>query len=134
MTLPEMLSEAEKICFDDAWSLNSVSSLLKSENSICAVLTDDNGLVGYAVGAISADEAELYRIAVMPECRRNGVGQRLMSDFIGKCRGRATKLFLEVRSHNSVAVALYTKNGFEKIAIRRNYYGDDDAVIFSLDL
>lgn len=39
-------------------------------------------------------------------------------------------LLLEVRSRNAGAIALYEKSGYEKIALRRNYYPDDDAVIY----
>ena len=38
--------------------------------------------------------------------------------------------FLEVRSRNAGAIALYEKSGYEKIALRRNYYPDDDAAIY----
>jgi len=51
-------------------------------------------------------------------------------------RKQATAAFLEVRSENSPAQALYEKCGFKAIATRPNYYTDppEDAVVMSLDL
>ena len=50
-----------------------------------------------------------------------------------KSRGAAC-CFLEVRSRNSAAIALYEKAGYEYISTRRNYYPDDDAAIYRIAL
>ena len=41
----------------------------------------------------------------------------------------AAVCFLEVRSRNVSAIALYEKCGYERISVRKKYYPDDDAVI-----
>ena len=40
------------------------------------------------------------------------------------------KIFLEVREKNAPAISLYIKNGFVKISERKNYYGDENAVVY----
>ena len=71
------------------------------------------------------------QMATLPEFRRQGIAERLLSELHTKAQERgAVCCFLEVRSRNAGAIALYEKSGYEKIALRRNYYPDDDAVIY----
>jgi len=46
-----------------------------------------------------------------------------------------TKSFLEVRSGNLAARALYRKFGYEEVGIRKKYYSDngEDAILMNLD-
>jgi len=50
----------------------------------------------------------------------------------------AKNVFLEVRPSNRAAQELYSRYGFRKIAVRRDYYparsGREDALVFSLAL
>lgn len=126
----EIIYELEKACFDDCWSYESVESQLKKDSSVSVI---EENCKGYALGDIILDEAELYRIAVSENSRGTGLGTAIISEFIEKCRERgAVKIFLEVRSKNVPARKLYEKTGFEQISVRKNYYGDDDAVIYCL--
>ena len=43
-------------------------------------------------------------------------------------------IFLEVNSINYKAISLYEKYGFKSYLIRKNYYGENDAVLMKLDL
>ena len=84
-------------------------------------------------GSWTADTllSELFQIATLPEFRRQGIAERLLTELHSKMQERgAVCCFLEVRSRNAGAIALYEKSGYEKIALRRNYYPDDDAVIY----
>lgn len=101
------------------------------------VITDgaydtDNRAAGYYIAALSFDEAELYRIAVMPEYRGKGFGRALMKDFLNNCPKVVSKVFLEVRESNKAAIGLYESFGFKEISRRRNYYGNEDAVVYLL--
>ena len=135
MTDAEKIHLMEKQCFSDPWSEKSLEAQLSGGNSIWLV-SEENGVpTGYVIGTEVCGEAELYRIAVLSEYRRKGIADSLMEAFIGKCRERqAEKVFLEVRSLNVPAIALYEKYGFERISVRKGYYGDDDAVIFAKKL
>lgn len=132
MTEAEKIHALETVCFSEPWSLTAVENQLKSESAVW-LITEENGVpCGYALGSIICGEAELYRIAVCADFRRRGLGDRLLSDFIEKCRSmEGEKIFLEVRSRNTPAISLYRKAGFEEISVRKGYYGDDDAVIFA---
>ena len=135
MEIYERIYELEKACFEDPWTEESVKNQLLNENCACTVSEDNGEITGYAFGTVIIDEGELYRIAVSPEKRGQGYGERLLLDFIGKCREKgAIKLFLEVRSKNVPARRLYEKTGFKEISVRKGYYGDDDAIIFFLEI
>ena len=135
MEIYEKIYELEKACFDEPWTKESIINQLNSGNSACVLFEENGATVGYAFGTVIIDEGELYRIAVSPEKRGQGYGERLLLDFIGKCREKgAIKLFLEVRSKNVPARRLYEKTGFKEISVRKGYYGDDDAVIFFLEI
>lgn len=131
MTNAEKIHYLEAECFSDPWSVSSLETQLSSGQSVWLVQEEEGKPVGYALGTEICGEAELYRIAVLSSHRRRGLGEKLLSEFLEQCRSRkAEKVFLEVRSRNSPAIALYEKAGFERISIRKGYYGDDDAVIF----
>ena len=94
-------------------------------------------IVGYIVARETAGELHINNVAVRDQYRRRGYGALLLGRVLDEARKRgATAAFLEVRSGNSTAQALYQKCGFKAIATRPNYYTDprEDAVVMSLDL
>ena len=106
-------------------------------NRALFVAVDSERILGFAVAAVVAGQAELESIAVDPERRRLGVGGAL-SDAImlwGREAG-AREMLLEVRSANAEARALYDRLGFRETGLRRGYYSDppDDAVLMSVSL
>ncbi|MDW8245668.1 MAG: ribosomal protein S18-alanine N-acetyltransferase [Sandaracinaceae bacterium] len=97
------------------------------------VVEEKNLFLGYAIGSIVLDEAELSWIGVLPQFRRQGLGKKLLQAFIqGVRKEGARQVFLEVRADNGPAIALYDSFGFERIALRRGYYGDADAIVMRL--
>jgi len=94
-------------------------------------------IAGYIVARETAGELHVNNIAVRDQYRRCGYASLLLGRVLEEARKkRATTAFLEVRSGNSAAQALYEKCGFKAIATRANYYTDpaEDAVVMSLDL
>lgn len=94
-------------------------------------------IIGYIVARETAGELHINNVAVRDQYRRRGYGALLLGRVLEEARKRhATAAFLEVRSGNSAAQALYKRCGFKAIATRPNYYTDprEDAVVMSLDL
>ena len=94
-------------------------------------------IAGYIVARETAGELHINNFAVRTEFRRRGIGATLLNQVLDEARKReANAAFLEVRSSNHVAQALYEKCGFRAIARRANYYSEprEDAVVMSLDL
>ncbi|WP_298325682.1 ribosomal protein S18-alanine N-acetyltransferase [Haloactinopolyspora sp.] len=94
----------------------------------------DGHVVGYAgltSPSMAGEPADLQTIGVEPGHQRQGIGTRLMRAVIAEARRRdAGDLMLEVRADNDAARAFYARHGFERLAIRRNYYrGNRDAIV-----
>ncbi|PZR00465.1 MAG: ribosomal-protein-alanine N-acetyltransferase [Cereibacter sphaeroides] len=83
--------------------------------------------MGFALGRVVAREAELLTIAVAPTARRQGVGGRLLAQFLSHAADRdAEDIFLEVSADNLAARALYHAAGFAQAGLRRGYYQRPD--------
>lgn len=123
---------AEEICFSDAWQQRDILGYLSTEGGMVFVALREGKVIAYLLGRLIAPEAEIYRIAVLPEERQHGVGYRLLDYAMKTERGRGLEtVFLEVRSRNTAAINLYTAYGFKRVGVRKGYYKnpDDDAVI-----
>lgn len=134
----EMVFKIEEACFRSAWSRESLSRTLDNPRITCLLaLTDTGDAAGYALSLRVDDEAELLKIAVLPEHREKGIAERLLKDMAQELRAcGALSLHLEVRESNRAARALYSKAGFRHVGIRRHYYTApaEDAIVMSLSL
>ena len=131
------IARMEAEIFSDPWSEEAIRSLLVSEFSYSFVALRDGEPVGYFLGSCIVPEGEVFRIAVAPDLRRRGIGYRLLSEVIRHSREDGLEfLFLEVRSQNEGARALYRTLGFTEDGTRRAYYKNptDDAILMHLDL
>jgi ribosomal-protein-alanine N-acetyltransferase len=89
------------------------------------------------VARFSAGELHINNVAVRREFRGCGIGKALLTRILAEgARLEATVAFLELRTGNSIARALYEKAGFIPVGKRRNYYSDplEDAVTMSAQL
>lgn len=123
------IAALERECFSDPWS---EESLCDTFGILTLIATDGSSLLGYIVTRCLAGEAELFRICVKSEARRQGIGRLLLERGLeAAAADGAEKMFLEVRSHNSPARALYAGVGFKEAGLRKNYYSEpeDDAII-----
>lgn len=126
------IAEMEMEIFADPWNKKDVFSYICSETGMCFTALDGGEVIGYIIGRKIPPEGEIYRIAVREDRRQKGVGYRLLSYALKTERGSGVEsVFLEVRSKNSPAIALYSAYGFKEMGIRRNYYQNptDDALV-----
>jgi [ribosomal protein S18]-alanine N-acetyltransferase len=83
-------------------------------------------LVGYAGLAFIASaphaEAEIHTIGVDPAHQHRGIGRALLRGLLGVADAAAATVFLEVRTDNAAAHALYEAEGFAVVGIRKRYY------------
>ena len=125
----DIIARLERECFSDCWSESSVKGTLERGDAIYGIEYEESVPVGYFIGAENLGEAELYRIAVIPEKRGKGFGKRLMERFFESCPKDTKRFFLEVRAGNTAALGLYERFGFKRIYVRKGYYGDEDGVV-----
>ena len=101
------------------------------------VAADDDGqLVGYAGIVAVQGEADVQTVAVHPDRQGRGLGRILLDDLLAEARRRGcSQVLLEVREDNAAAQALYLATGFERISVRRGYYGPGlDGLVMRLRL
>lgn len=129
------VAQLEREIFPDAWSEREVESTVSQKHAFCAVAKEKDKIVGYFLCYFVLDEWEIARIAVSPDVRRKGVGQKLFDYMLSVCREKEmTRLLLDVRESNLPAISFYKKNGFEIDGIRKNFYGGtspENAILMS---
>lgn len=118
---PADLAALHALCFTTPrpWSEAEFSGFLSSP--FVFLLTDHGG---FLLGRVIADEAELLTLAVDPACRNQGIGGRLVGEFLAASKQRgASAAFLEVAEDNAAARRLYLGAGFAESGRRKGYYG-----------
>ena len=104
------------------WSRSSYEELNRRGQSAWVVEADD-GVCGFLVARIVAEQAEILNLAVHPSRRRAGLANALMNEASVEFQGRGVEsVFLEVRESNLGAVRFYEKCGFVRMGERKNYY------------
>ena len=89
--------------------------------------TDESGKVlSFCSVKPTEFEWEIYDVETIPEARNQGLAKKVLAEVIDYAeKNGAEKIFLEVRESNEIAINLYKKLGFEKYAVRKNYYNDN---------
>lgn len=126
------IAEMEAAAFGDPFGQKDIFSYICQDTGMCFTALQDGEPVAYLIGRKIPPEAEIYRIAVSEDKRQRGIGYRLLSFALKTERGCGVEsVFLEVRSKNTPAIALYHSFGFRQLGVRKNYYQNpaDDAII-----
>lgn len=151
--IAELLARQEAVCFSRPWNYLQIFGSISGQGSAVILLPDQGSalnsletsilegcdIIGYAILNLFPGEptCELLRIAIQPRMRNSGAGVRLLEaclkhvrqywqEYYATTRGR---IILEVAANNAAALKLYKKFGFVLIHTRREYYGDQDALI-----
>lgn len=116
--------EAKLFPGDDPWPARAFLNELAAGHTRYIAAREDGRLVGYAgiarLGRVHPYEYEIHTIGVDPDCQGRGIGRRLLDDLLEFASGGA--VFLEVRTDNEPAIALYESAGFVNIGLRKRYY------------
>ncbi len=135
--------EIEQRAYEFPWSAVNFEDCLRSGYYCCVYQQKGIHLnvlpIGYAVMSLAAGEAQILNICIDPEKQGQGLGRRLLQHLIAEAgRREADTIFLEVRTSNLAAFALYDSAGFNEIGQRRGYYpaqgGREDALVLALSL
>jgi [ribosomal protein S18]-alanine N-acetyltransferase len=131
--LPAVM-EIDRQSLPRSWSEAVWREELESPLSLYLVL-EEGGVVSGHIGVKRvADEAHVMTLAVLPERRRRGFAQRLVEAALAAPTSTGVRrVYLEVRPSNLAARALYASLGFVQTGARPGYYGDEDALLLTLD-
>jgi ribosomal-protein-alanine N-acetyltransferase len=119
-------AELEALLFDgdDPWPEVAFHRELASAHNHYVGARTAEELVGYAgvsrLGRKPPFEYEVHTIGVDPAYQGQGIGRRLLDELLGFADGGV--VYLEVRTDNEAAIALYRSVGFEQIGVRKRYY------------
>ena len=121
-------AELERILFpgDDPWSERAFREELRAGYHYVAARVDDT-LVGYAGLGIAGDEAEVHTLGVDPAHQGSGIGRVLLRALLEVADAARAAVFLDVRTDNEPAHALYASEGFAVVGLRRRYYAPSGA-------
>ncbi len=139
----DVLANIEAASFSVPWTRRMLEVELMA-NPYSYVLTarmssaqmEQDHVSGYICFWIVFDELRVMNLAVEPSARRQGIGLQLVTCALHDAIGQgATRALLEVRSSNTIALALYGKLGFQEYGVRKAYYTnpDEDAILMCLD-
>lgn len=113
----------EAICFSDPWSEKSVASELNNPLSLWLVAVEGDTVAGYIGSQTVLGETDMMNVAVHPDYRRQGIGEKLIQSLVEALKEKEShSLTLEVRASNVPAQKLYEKLGFAQVGLRKNYY------------
>jgi len=141
MTLADLdaVMEIEQRVYTHPWSRASFADVLESGYAVHLLKAGDT-LLGYFVVMQGVEEAHLLNIALDPEYQRQGWAPLMLEAVEIWARARsAVWLWLEVRSGNTRAQAVYRTRGYEPVGRRNGYYAAgrcqrEDAVVMRLAL
>lgn len=128
--------ELEALLFpgDDPWPARAFVEQLGAPQNHYVAARLDGRLVGYAgaarLGVRPPFEYEVHTIGVDPAQQGRGIGRRLLADLLAFAADGPT--FLEVRTDNAAALALYQSVGFVTVGVRKRYYPGSRADAFTM--
>ena len=134
----DAIMQIEPTIYSHPWTRGNFSDSLNSGYSAWVMQQSDE-MIGYALMMMVMDEAHLLNLSIAKTQQKLGLGRYLLEHMITLAkRHKAANMFLEVRTSNISAIALYENMGFCEMAVRRGYYpakeGREDAVLMGLAL
>ncbi|MBQ0014245.1 MAG: ribosomal protein S18-alanine N-acetyltransferase [Oscillospiraceae bacterium] len=120
--------EVEEACFAHPWNREGIESNFNNPDAYFFVALDDaDKVIGYIGTYMVRDECFVTNVAVLPSCRKQGVGSALVKQAVSSAQANgASFITLEVRLSNVEAINIYKKFGFESDGVRPKFYRDPD--------
>ena len=115
--------EIEKDNFSLPWSEKSFLESMERNDTLFLVALNGEEVAGYLGCYCVAGEGEITNVAVKSSYRRQGIGGKLLETLYEEAKALHTQeFFLEVRESNEAAIGLYSRQGFVKEGVRKNFY------------
>ena len=125
--------EIDALSLPRPWSAAIWRGELRSPFGLYLVIEDRGEVFGQIGVRHVLGELHITTIAVRPEYRRRGHARALIGAALAAYPD-ANQVHLEVRPTNVEAIALYESLGFLETGRRPRYYGDEDALLMTLNL
>ena len=125
--------EIDALSLPRPWSAAIWRGELRSPFGLYLVIEDRGEIFGHIGVRHVLGELHITTIAVRPEYRRRGHARALIGAALAAYPD-ANQGHLEGRPTNVEAIALYESLGFLETGRRPRYYGDEDALLMTLNL
>lgn len=89
------------------------------------IYIENNNIIGYLYYSDIYDRIEINQIETLKDYRNKGIASKLLEKLL-KLKKDIT---LEVNENNIPAINFYEKYNFKKVAIRKNYYQNQDGIL-----
>lgn len=125
----EQIMKIESVSFGTFhWTPESFAIELENDIGNYFIAENKDGkIIGYCGFWIIANEAHITTIAVHPDIKKQGLGEKLLQKMLETGYEKKAKWFtLEVRASNIAAQNLYYKYTFKSLGLRRKYYQDNE--------
>lgn len=138
----QKIAALHHILFSAAVQTSEIQEMLADPSALSLAATSNGAknLVGYVIGRVAGDDAEILWIGVDGPWRRRGVGLHLLQGFERAAKNAGLpRVVFEVASDNAAALALYERAGYSPVGARPKYYERRDgtrcdAVILARDI
>ena len=130
------LMALERTCFETPWTEAAFEQEVNLPQAELWLVSErpDGEPCAYINFWVAAGEVSLLNVAVHPDLRRRGLAAKLLGWMESRGGERSGEIaFLEVRRSNVGGLALYAREGYQQVGIRKRYYGDtgEDAIVMS---
>ncbi len=119
--------------FERPWDAGEFAGWLARPDAFAIVAERDGVAAGFGLALAAGEDAEILTIVVDPPLRGAGMGGALLAALDVEAAKRGLKRWvLEVSRNNLPARALYSRQGFMEIAVRKHYYRTADGLADAL--
>lgn len=116
-------------------SKENLNNDLNNTNCRYFIFYIDDIPVGFIGLSYILNTMDILSVLVIPKYQNKKIASKLLEHIINfSNKNNINEIFLEVRSKNLVARHLYEKFNFEEIDMRKNYYKNDNAIIYKLTI
>ena len=120
--------DLDKLIFKscDCWPNEKYYKYLDDSNKSGLCVYHNDKLIGYILYKNLYNFINIDSLGVIYEYRNKGIGTLLIKFLINLAKKNKMNIRLQVRISNIIAINLYSKLGFKKKSILKNYYSNED--------
>lgn len=133
----EQVLEIENECFKQPYTRKELEYEF-NENPVNKIIVaeSEGKVIGFIDFLITFNSSTIMQVAVTSKFRGQGIATQLLSEmehsFPKEIDDIVETITLEVRESNEAAKALYLKNGYELVVVKKNYYKDGENALYML--
>jgi ribosomal-protein-alanine N-acetyltransferase len=124
------LLKLEHLSFKQPYTFTTFEYFLYTSPEGFIIAEDEGELIGYVIFITVRGCGIIVSLAVHPDMRRRNYGTFLLQYALRKLKKKVSKVNLQVRATNQVAITFYRRNRFISESIIEGYYLDgEDAIV-----